>query len=247
MLGKLPPSRMNSDNHSLTIQQPDGAPAQLFLLFHSLGADARAMQPLGDLVAREFPQAMVVSVAAPNGNDSGRGAQWFSAQGLTEENRPARIAAAMPDFVRTVLHWQRTNGVPPERTALVGFSQGAVMALAATRAEEVSQTGLLAVRVIAFAGRFASPPTAAVPGLTLHFFHGKEDAVIPYQQTITAAETLVDLGADLTADVVPHVGHEITAELSALMIERLKSHVPRHVWEAALAASEEVETTANNA
>ena len=238
---------MNPDNHSLTIQQPEGAPAQLFLLFHSVGADAREMQPLGNLVAREFPQAMVVSVAAPNGNASGGGVQWFSAQGLTQHNRSARIAAAMPDFVRTILHWQRTTGVPPERTALVGFSQGAVMALAATRAEEVHQTGLLAVRVIAFAGRFALPPTAAVPGLTLHFFHGKEDSVIPYQETITAAEALVGLGADLTADVIPHVGHEINAELMSLMVERLKGHVPRHVWEAAMAANEEHPTTTKNA
>lgn len=49
----------------------------------------------------------------------------------------------MPRFQETVQAWQHKFGVPPERTILLGFSQGANMALAATQEDE-----MLAGRVV---------------------------------------------------------------------------------------------------
>ena len=36
----------------------------------------------------------------PRPADLGGGWQWFSVRGVTEDSRPARIAEAMPSFVR---------------------------------------------------------------------------------------------------------------------------------------------------
>lgn len=68
--------------------------------------------------------------------------------------------------------------------------------------------------------------------------HGKQDSVIAYSHTVHAAERLVQLGADITADVIPFVGHEITPEIAQLVIERLTTHVPKRYFDAAQAASE---------
>ncbi|MFY8044129.1 MAG: esterase, partial [Rhodoferax sp.] len=48
----------------------------------------------------------------------------------------------------------------------------------------------------------------------------------------SAAEQLVALGADVTAEVIPHVGHEISAEVVDRVIERLRGHLPKRLWEA---------------
>jgi predicted esterase len=69
--------------------------------------------------------AVIVSVQAPDAQGSGR--QWFSVQGVTEDNRPARVAATMPRFVQAVREWQQASGVDTASTTLIGFSQGAIM------------------------------------------------------------------------------------------------------------------------
>ena len=66
------------------------------------------------------------------------------------------------------------------------------------------------------------------------------DAVIPYSHTILGAERLVELGADVTADVIPFVGHEITQEIADLVIERLTTHVPQRLWQEAQSAAGDV-------
>jgi phospholipase/carboxylesterase len=43
------------------------------------------------------------------------GRQWFSVQGVTEENRQQRIDAIMPTFIETVRYWQEQSGVGPRR------------------------------------------------------------------------------------------------------------------------------------
>lgn len=219
----------------LVIQRPD-APQQLFLLFHGVGALPVHMSPLGKVLAEQFPQAAVICIASPDVSDFGQGFQWFSVQGVTEENRRARVQAAMPAFVATVRQWQQATGLEIEATALVGFSQGAIMALEST----VLEPSILAGRIVSFAGRFAQLPETANPHCTLHLFHGKTDAVIPYQHTVSAAERVIALGGDLTADVLPGVGHEINADLARLLIERLRGHLPKRRWDEALRASSEL-------
>ena len=212
---------------SIHIQQPTQAAQQLMVLHHGVGASAQNLVPLGQRLAAHYPNAFIVSVQAPHASDmGGAGGQWFSVQGITEENRPERVAEAMPAFIRSLRHWQQQSGVAPGATALIGFSQGAIMALEAAQA----QAGL-AARIVALSGRYAQLPTHAPEKTTLHFVHGKSDPVIHYGHCVAAAERLVGLGGDLTADVIPFLGHEINAEVMDLLVERFSGHIPKHQWD----------------
>jgi phospholipase/carboxylesterase len=213
----------------LIVQMPDGAPAQLILLFHGVGSTPDNMRPLGERLAAAFPQAAVINVPGPDACDMGTGLQWFSVRDITEINRAQRVAETMPRFVDCIHNLQKATGTTPTQTALIGFSQGAIMALEATQLAEP-----LAGRVVALAGRFAQPPEKAPPSTTLHFIHGKSDPVIPYSHTVTAAERLIRLGADVTADVIPFLGHGLSGEVEDLLIERLQTHIPKHLWEQAM-------------
>jgi len=215
-------------SESLVLQQPRRA-EQLVLLFHGVGGTPAQMLPLGRRLAAEFPHACIVSVAAPYGSDLGTGRQWFSIRGITEENRPRRVAAALPAFRACVHEWQRAAQVAVEGTALAGFSQGGIMALESARTADAP-----AGRIVSIGGRFALPPQPPPAHVTLHLLHGRADSVIPYAHTVLAAQLLLAQGADVTADVLPFVGHEINADVENCLIGRLKSHVPRRLWEAAL-------------
>ena len=221
---------------SIVVARPEGPPGQLVLLFHSAGTGVEDMVPLGRALADEFPTAFVVSVAAPA--QPGGGRSWFSMLEVDETNRAARVAAALPGFVDVVQQWQREAGVGTDAVALVGFSQGGEMALESTRDRPP-----LAGRVVSIAGRFAQLPESPNPGATLHLLHGKLDPVIPYSATIEAAQHLVRIGADVTADVIPFVGHQINDDVVELLIERLRGHLPKRTWEAALRAAKELQPT----
>lgn len=218
---------------AIIIQQPLHAAQQLLVLHHGVGASAQAMVPLGQRLAAQFPNAFIVSVHAPYASDiSPGGAQWFSVQGITDENRPERVAAVMPAFIHNLRYWQQTSGVDASATAVLGFSQGAIMALEAAQV----QAGL-AGRIVALSGRYAQLPARAPEKTTLHLIHGKSDPVMHYGHCVAAAERLVALGGDVTADVIPHLGHEITAEVMDLVVERFVGHIPKHHWDEVLNAA----------
>jgi phospholipase/carboxylesterase len=216
---------------ALVVQQPVGPARQLVLLFHGLGADAADLGPVGERLAVEYPQALVVSLRAPYPCDFGFGYQWFSTVDVDDARRIERIRAEMPGFAQTVRRWQLEAALGPEATVLIGFSQGAMMVL-----EAVSYAGDAAIagRVVALSGRYARLPDEAPAGTTLFLLHGKADDVVHYGYTVEAARHLVNLGADVVADILPFVGHTIDDEVLGLVVERLRKHVPKRHWEDAM-------------
>ena len=206
---------------SIVIQQPRGDADRLLLLFHGVGANARTLVPLGEQLADAFPHAFVVSVDGAHSSDLGAGRQWFSVRGITEENRAERIAVAMPGFLDAIRHWQDVAQVGVDATSLIGFSQGAIMALASTQTLAPP-----AARVAAIAGRFARSPSRAPKSVAVHFLHGQVDSVIPHVHSVMGAERWGALGGKATLDLFPFAGHGIEPEMAARVVERLRSGVP---------------------
>jgi phospholipase/carboxylesterase len=215
--------------NALILQEPD-TPAQLILLLHGVGSTAQSMTMLGMSFAHTFPNALIVALNAPDPYNPGTevqlaGRQWFSTQG-TAEDAPDRVLGALPALEAAVRHWQERARLKADGTALVGFSQGAIMALAAAVQPEP-----VAARTIAIAGAFARLPEAPLnENATIHLLHGKTDDIMSYRHTIEGALRLKDLGADFTADVLPFIGHELHPDLVALAVEKLEQHIPARLW-----------------
>jgi phospholipase/carboxylesterase len=212
---------------------PGGPPDLLFLLFHGVGGQPYDMSPVMDRLTAEYPRAALVALPAPHPFDGvpggGAGGQWFPIRDIHEHNRPLRVAAALPGFVQAVREQQRRFGIDWPHTALVGFSQGAIMAL-----EAVQHEPQLAGRVLGFSGRFARLPEHAPVDTTVHLLHGMQDTVVPPGPAVEAARRLVALGGDVTADVLPDIGHELHPLLVARAIEQLRSFLPKRAWREAL-------------
>ena len=193
------------------VQSPAQPAQQLLLLFHGVGDNPVAMGEIGSWFAPLFPDALVVSIGGvePSGPASGR--QWFSVQGVTEENRQARIDAIMPVFIETVRYWQKQSGVGANATALIGFSQGAIMALESIK--------------------------AASTATTIHLIHGGEDRVIELSHAVAAQDALLSAGGDVTLDIVDDLGHAIDDRSMQFALDHLRYTVPKHYFDEALSGS----------
>jgi phospholipase/carboxylesterase len=217
---------------SLVIQEPAEQAAQLILLCHAAGADAASLLPLGERLSETFPLATIVSLQANAPAAVPQGFVWFDTVGLTEENRAARVAQALPALQSTVRDWQERSGVAAAATALIGVSQGAEMVLELSKLQP-----MLASRVVAMGGRFTTLPEDPTAVTTTHFLHGKLDQLTPYRHSVDAAHHLRDMGCDITAEVVPFVGHDLHPDLIELAITKLSTHIAQHLWTAAQEAA----------
>ncbi|QQC65872.1 alpha/beta hydrolase [Paraburkholderia ginsengisoli] len=194
------------------------APAKgLVVLMHGVGSNARDLMPLADIWSEHLPDVAFTSLDGTDAFDGGFGGrQWFSLRDVNETNREARVAAAYP-ALRGVLeaelaHWQ----VPFERLALVGFSQGSIMALHHVAASTEGAAG-----VVAYSGRLASPIVAR-NGTPLTLIHGEADEVIPVRELEDAADAFTDAGYTVDAYALPGIGHTIDADGVALGREALE-------------------------
>ncbi len=199
---------------------------QLFVLLHGLGATSSDLLPLAGKIRLVFPDAAFL---LPDGifpfDGGGTGRQWFSINGMTDENRSARVAEAMPALTALVRQAQVRCNVQAAATALVGFSQGAIMALEFSALHD-GEVG----RVLAFSGRYAQLPDKAPAWTTLHLLHGEEDTVIPVSHAHAAYERLMSLQGDVTLDVASSVGHELHDQLAERAINRLQTCIPLRTW-----------------
>lgn len=210
---------------------PDKLPVkQLFILLHGVGATPSDLVPLAIKFKDIFPEAAYL---LPEGkfpfDGGGDGRQWFSINGVTDENRTARVAEAIPALLQVVRDAQDRYKILQSDTALVGFSQGAIMALEFS----VVHDGHVG-RVLAFSGRFAKLPEKAPELTTLHLMHGEDDKVIPVAHAYAGYERLMQLQGDATLDVASFVGHEIHAVLADRAIHRLQTCIPLRSWKQAL-------------
>jgi phospholipase/carboxylesterase len=228
-----------SNFHGFELLPGTAAVKQLFILLHGVGARSFDLVPLAHQFRNVFPDAAFLipdgiarfDGGGPfDGGDNRR--QWFSISGVTEENRVARVAGVMPALHDMVRQAQDRFRILQTDTALVGFSQGAIMALEFSIVHD-GNVG----RVVAFSGRFAKLPEK-VPNLTtLHLLHGEDDRVIPVKHAHAAYERLMELQGDATLDIASSVGHELHAVLADRAIHRLQTCIPLRSWKQALSGA----------
>jgi 4,5-DOPA dioxygenase extradiol len=192
--------------NDLVIRDAGENAKQLILLLHGMGSSPKSMESLGLRLTNRYSAATVVALCAPIKPLSNGGFEWFSVNGITEDNRIERVTKAMPSFVEAIQFWQNFSGVTRENTVLVGFSQGSIMALESTK--YLSLVG----RIVAVAGRFASLHDIQATTTAIHLVHGQQDVVFQHRHSVVGAQHLRAKGVNVSVDVLPLMGHEISIE-----------------------------------
>ena len=177
----------------------------LVMLLHGVGSSGNDLWPLSQSFADTLPEATFLLPDGPHPFDGGGGGrQWFSVAGVTEANRPGRVEAARPALDAMIDAAKAQTKA--SRVILIGFSQGAIMALDALARGKVAE-------VVAFAGRLAFAGTPAPqPQARALLVGGGADQVIPHRLSTEAGERLTAAGIAAEVVILPRVPHTITSE-----------------------------------
>ena len=189
-----------------------GAPQQLVIFLHGYGADGNDLIGLGREWARLLPHTAFVSPHAPEELPGGYfgGRQWFALDTRSErewEDGVRRAGPALEAFIQAEAERAR---LPMSAVALVGFSQGTMMALqaglrlAGAPAAIVGFSGHLAGT-----GRLAAEIKSKPPVLLIH---GADDEIIPVEAVHHARMALAAVDVPVEWHVRPGLGHGIDPE-----------------------------------
>lgn len=193
-----------------------GAAQQLVVFLHGYGADGNDLIDIGRAWQQYLPQAAFASPHAPEPcGQAPVGRQWFPLTMRDPNERWTGVNKAAPLLERFLDSELGRHKLPPSALALVGFSQGTMMALhvglrrATAPAAIVGYSGLLVTaperEIEAFAAEIRSrPPVLLV--------HGDSDDLIPVQALFQASQGLSALGLSVEWHISPGTGHGIDAE-----------------------------------
>ena len=188
-----------------------GKASHLVVLLHGYGADGNDLIGLAPHWQRDLP---TVAFVAPNAPEPCAGAptgyQWFAISRMNP-NEMMRGVESAANLVNTFLdaELQRLE-LPPDRLALVGFSQGTMMALHVGLARANKP-----VAIIGFSGMLPGAETlSALPPDTppILLAHGDADPMIPADHMFAAAAALGRAGGAVQWHLSPGVGHGIDPE-----------------------------------
>lgn len=188
-----------------------GTAKRLVVLLHGYGADGRDLLGLADPLGPHLPDTAFVAPNAPEhcvGNPMGF--QWFPIpwiDGSTEEEAEQGLLRAADDLNAYLDAVMQEEGVTPDNTILLGFSQGTMISLhvAPRRAESVAG-------VVGFSGRLLRPELVAdelVVKPEIMLIHGDADDVVPVASLPEAANALSEAGLTVYAHISKGTGHGI--------------------------------------
>lgn len=188
-----------------------GAAAQLVVLLHGVGADGNDLIGLAPALARHLPNAAFVAPNAPEPCDMAPfGHQWFSLQDRRPEAIEAGVRRSAPVLDAFIDAELERSGLEDDQLALVGFSQGTMMALhvALRRARPVAA-------VLGFSGaligadRLRAEIRSRPPVLLVH---GDADELIPVRALHAAVAGLQAMSVPVRFSVRPGLPHGIDPE-----------------------------------
>lgn len=152
-------------------------PAPLLLLLHGYGSNER---DLFDLAGYLDPRLHIVSARAPLALDWG-GFAWYNLGGAPGRLIPdaAGRDRAIETLAKFVAALPGRLGSDPQRTYLLGFSQGAIISLGLAWRAPAHIAGVVAVSGYLDPEVAAGAPEAGLAGLPILQIHGAYDDVIP--------------------------------------------------------------------
>jgi phospholipase/carboxylesterase len=192
-----------------------GAPRQLVVICHGLGADGYDLIDLAPTWAHALPDAAFVAPDAPYPCDMGpTGRQWFSVADRAPALVEAGLRRVQPILDRFVDAELARLSLPATEYALMGFSQGGMTALFTGLRRAVAPRAILGFSgALIAAEKLAAELVNRAPVLLVH---GEADEVVPVSRSRNAAVALRAAGIAVEEQYSPNLGHNIDeAGLSA--------------------------------
>ena len=187
-----------------------GRTRHLVVLLHGYGADGRDLIDLGSLWAAMLPDAAFVAPHAPQPcGEAPVGRQWFSLASRDPDALRRGARAAAPSLDAFLDAERDRNGLRDADVALVGFSQGAMMALHVGLRRQAAPAA-----VVGLSGRLVEPPLAGIGRPPVLLIHGALDDVVEPDALLAAVQALTAADVPCTWHLASKLGHEIDADVA---------------------------------
>jgi phospholipase/carboxylesterase len=186
------------------------------VFLHGYGADGNDLIEIGRAWQQLLPQAAFVSPHAPEPcGQAPVGRQWFALTFRDPNERWVGANKAAPLLERFLDAELARQQLPPSALALVGFSQGTMMALhvglrrAAPPAAIVGYSGLLVLPPDGSPETLAADVRSRPPVLLVH---GDQDELIPVEALFQGSQALAAVGVPVEWHLSAGIGHGIDPE-----------------------------------
>jgi phospholipase/carboxylesterase len=192
-----------------------GSAKSLVVFLHGYGADGNDLIDIGRMWAPLLPDAAFVSPHAPEPcAEAPVGRQWFALRAIDPHKMTEGAVAAAPALDAFLDAELAAQGIGSEKLALVGFSQGTMMALEVGVRRRNPLAG-----IVGYSGMLVGPERLKAearqhPPVLL--VHGSADPLVPVMALHAAAGTLGEAGFAVEWHVRPSLEHGIDQEGLAL-------------------------------
>jgi phospholipase/carboxylesterase len=199
----------NGMSEQLWIELPpihDVPPTRLLVFLHGAVSNTDKFAPVAIAWQLKFPTAAAYILQAPQKSvPNADRFSWFSPTATATEKIEAIQTAAnnVADKLETL---QKSTGLNAQSTVIVGFSQGATVALEVARSR-----ANCADIVVAYAGQLSSAVLAGqtINARTIHLVHGELDSIVTPDQAERTYRQLLQAHGDVTLDVIEDGTHAI--------------------------------------
>jgi phospholipase/carboxylesterase len=187
-----------------------GAPRSLVIFLHGYGSNGEDLIGLAPYWQEALPHTLFLAPNAPERCPGAPGGyQWWALSDLSPTARAAgvrRPAAVLNACIDAQL---AAHGLAEDRLALVGFSQGTMMALHVGPRRQKTLAG-----IVGYSGMLADPEALvsevrSKPPVLL--VHGDADPVLPVAALGAASLALQQQGFEVSAHISPGLAHSIDA------------------------------------
>jgi phospholipase/carboxylesterase len=207
---------MAGDIDGPRLEPASGQTKRLVVFLHGYGADGNDLIDIGRAWQGLLPDTAFVSPHAPEPcGQAPVGRQWFPLFTRAPNERWEGATKAAPILDRFLDAELTRRKLAPSALALVGFSQGTMMAL---------QVGLrratAPAAIVGYSGLFVLPDKAAPDAVAgeiksrppVLLVHGDQDELIPAQALFQSAQALAALEVPVEWHLSEGVGHGIDQE-----------------------------------
>jgi len=184
-----------------------GKPEQIVLLLHGFGSSGADLISLAPHWQSASPQALFLAPNAPQRCGIGAGFQWWPLAAFSSQALDAGAASAAPAIDMFVDRKLDQYGLTEANLAIVGFSQGTMMALHVGLRRNRPVAGIVGYSGMLTSIADLSHVASSFPPVLL--IHGSADPIVPVTATHAAEAKLKKLGIDVTVHISNGLGHSV--------------------------------------
>lgn len=189
------------------IKLSSGEPENCVIFLHGYGADGRDLISIGRDWRSILPTTLFLSVDAPFVFENAPfGRQWFSFSDESPEALAQEVLKARPFIEAFINQVKQTYNFSAQKMALVGFSQGGMVAL-----DYALHTSEAVRNVICYSSAYIHSPDPIISKPDILMIHGREDSILPIDLYHESKEKLEKLGIPVTGYIRAYLDHSIDA------------------------------------